>query len=127
MAGIALPYRFQSVNTKFFPISKKDDKVGNSVLAERSIPEDASVRAPGPIFHSNITLIHFLVRFYSLTVLLGLGPVLSKSLESVAYMSARPRPVYIFLHNNCGLTNAGLRERIFQNTHLFGPKRNFCG
>ena len=74
MAGIAIPYHFQSVNTKFIAISMKEDKVGQKVVAKRFIPEDASVRAQlsTPASHS----FYFLVRFYSPTALLGLSPLL---------------------------------------------------
>ena len=90
-------YKFQSVNTKFFVISRPEDKAGQEVDTKNgkdSIPED-SVRAQlssGTLAFSSSSNVtnSFLVRCYSLAVLLGMKVlVLSRSLEPI-------RIAYIF-------------------------------
>ena len=56
--GIPIPYVFQSVSTKFFVVSNKEDKAGQKVNIKRSISGDDSVRAQLSTLASHL-FIHF--------------------------------------------------------------------
>ena len=112
------PIRIQSVNTKYFIISTKEDKPGQKVVAKPGSgdnPPENSVRAPTfTLAFSNFDQIVFsdvvIVDGANVAVIVGVSGLYIALKVSLLDLTSP-------LRNNCGLTGAGVREM----PNLFGP------
>ena len=129
MSTFPIPYRFQSVNSKHFAISTKEDKAGQEVVAKPDQSAKDSVRFQLSTLVARTS--HWFIFGQVLFTNVPIGPSatvveITGLAPSRLYVSLKVSLYLTFLQNNCGLTNSGIRE-MPTKPNLLGPTRNITG